>query len=460
MLPERNSRLRRALVRLLAALVVGTASAALSPPAQAAPSGLVEQDITFSSGDLTLHGTVIAPDTDSPHPAMVMVHGSGRVSRDGYRQEAEAFARSGIVTLIYDKRPKRSKSDVDFELLADDALAALRALRTQPGVDPARTGLWGVSEGGWVAPIAAAESADVAFVVTVGAPGTAPERQQSWNLVNRLAAAGVSGSLVDTVSRTTLGLLVGAGLFPESGYDPAPVLARVTQPVLALWGDLDRVIPGAESLRVFQESLDRGGNGDYTLLSVPGADHTMRLSPDGFQRGDEIAPAYLARVASWVTGPRTAEVGTPPEQERLSTPVEPGSPAAQVVAVLVLLVAFAGYGLSAAVRRLRSTPPLRRPAGLLATTGLLSVLGLVGYLGHLASSGARSLGPVVLGRPLPWLGLQVLAVAVVVATAVTGVRVWQARADLTAGHRVRLGLLVAGGAVFVPWAVHWGLLVP
>ncbi|MCE6994640.1 hypothetical protein LZG04_07440 [Saccharothrix sp. S26] len=225
---------------MLAALALGLA---LVPQAQA-ETALVEQDITFSSGELTLHGTVIAPATGGRHPAVVMVHGSGRVSRDGYRPEAESFARAGIATLVYDKRPKRSKSDVDFDLLADDALAALRALKAHPAVDPARTGLWGVSEGGWVAPIAAARSTDVAFVVTVGAPGVAPERQQSWNLVNRLTAAGVSGSLVDTVSRTTLGLLVGAGQFPESGYDPAPVLARVTQPVLGLWGDLDRVIPG------------------------------------------------------------------------------------------------------------------------------------------------------------------------------------------------------------------------
>ncbi|ROP41240.1 alpha/beta hydrolase family protein [Saccharothrix texasensis] len=459
MLPERNSRLRRALVRLLAALAVGLV---LAPPAHADPAGLVERDVTFTSGDLALHGTVIAPDTAGRHPAMVMVHGSGRTSRDGYRQEAEAFARSGIVTLIYDKRPKRSKSDVDFELLAGDALAALRALTTHPGVDPARTGLWGVSEGGWVAPLAAAGSPDVAFVVTVGAPGVAPERQQSWNLANRLAAAGVSGSLVDTVTRTTLGLLVGAGLFPESGYDPAPVLARLTQPVLGLWGDLDRVIPGAESLRVFQESLDRAGNREHTLRTVPGADHTMRRSPDGFQRGDEISPDYLAQVAAWVTatGPRAVDVGPPSRQERQSTPVEPGSPAVQLVAVALLLVAFAGYGLSAAVRRHRSAPPVRRPARLLATTGLLSVLGLVGYLGHLASDGAKSLGAVVLGRPLPWLALQALAVAVVVAAVVTAVRAWQVRTDLAAGRRVRLGLLVAGGVLFVPWAVHWGLLLP
>lgn len=458
MLPERNSRLRRALVRLCAAAAMVVISAA-APPARADPAGLVEQEITFSSGELTFHGTVIAPDTGTRHPAMVMVHGSGRVSRDGYRQEAEAFARSGIVTLIYDKRPKRSKSDVDFELLADDALAALRALRTHPGVDPDRTGLWGVSEGGWVAPLAAAGSTDVAFVVTVGAPGVAPERQQSWNLVNRLAAAGVSGSLVDTVSRTTIGLLVGAGQFPEAGYDPAPVLARITQPVLGLWGDLDRVIPGAESLRVFQESLDRGGNRHYTLRSVPGADHTMRRSPDGFQRGDELSPAYLEQVAAWVNSaePPAADVGPLPQQERQSAPVEAGSPAVQLAAVVLLLVAFAGYGVR---RRRAGKPPVRRPARLLATTGLLSVLGLLGYLGHLASTGAKSLGVVVLGRPLPWLALQLLAVAVVVATVVTARQAWQARADLTTGRRVRLGLLVAGGVLFVPWAVHWGLLLP
>ncbi|MFI9010752.1 alpha/beta hydrolase family protein [Actinosynnema sp. NPDC053489] len=447
MLPGRK--FRPALV-----LVASVAALAAAPTARAAPDGLTEQEITFSSGGLALHGTVIAPTSGGPHPAMVMVHGSGRVSRDGYREEAEAFARSGIVTLVYDKRPKRSRSDVDFELLADDALAAVRALRDRPDVDPSRTGLWGVSEGGWVVPIAAAGSTDVAFVVTVGAPGTGPERQQSWNLVNRLAAAGVSGSLVDTVARTTLGLLVGAGQFPEAGYDPGPVLTRVTQPVLALWGDLDRVVPGAESMRVFRESLDRGGNRAYALRSVPGADHTLRRSPDGFRRGDEVSPDYLAQVAAWVTGPgpRAVEVGAPARQERPSEPVEPGSPVVQLGVAALLLVAFAGFGVAAVVRR-RPSPA---PARVLAATGLLSVLGLVAYLGHLASSGAKDLGPVVLGRPLPWLGLQALAATAVVATALTALTVRRSRSGLTA----RVGVLLAGGVLFVPWAVHWGLLLP
>lgn len=470
MLPERNSPIRRALSGLLVAIFAATSLIVLSPvsSAQTAPTGLTEQDITFESGELTLHGTVIAPAaaSGSRRPGMVMVHGSGRVLREGYRQEAESFARSGIVTLIYDKRPKHSKTDVDFSLLANDALAGLRALRSRADVDPARTGLWGVSEGGWVAPLAASRSTDVAFVVTVGGPGVSPERQQSWNLANRLAAAGVSGSLRTTAIGTTLGLLVGANLFPESGYDPVPVLTRVTQPVLGLWGALDRVIPGAESMRIFQQALDRGGNTHYTLRAIPGADHTMRRTSDGFQSSDQVSPAYLALVGSWVTGlaegPPAASTGPLPQQDRHSTPVEAGSPLVQVVGIAVLILAFAGYGLSAAVRRLRGrrgAPPVRRPARWLATTGLLSVLGLFGYLGYLASTGAKSLGAVVLGRPVPWLVLQLLAVGVVAATVATILAAWRARSELSGNHRVRLGLLVTGGVVFLPWALHWGLLL-
>ncbi|GAA1989238.1 alpha/beta hydrolase family protein [Amycolatopsis minnesotensis] len=469
MLPESNSPIRPALSRLLVAVLVTAGLIAPVHFARAAPADLVEQEVVFPSGELTMHGTVIAPaaTSNSRRPAVVMVHGSGRVSREGYRQEAESFARSGIVTLIYDKRPKRSETDVDFSLLANDALAGVRTLRTRADVDQARTGLWGVSEGGWVAPLAASRSADVAFVVTVGGPGVSPARQQSWNLVNRFAAAGVSGSLPDTVSRTTLGLIVGAGFFPEPGYDPVPVLRRVTQPVLGLWGELDRVIPGAESMRIFQEAFDRGGNTHYTLRAVPGADHTMRRTSDGFRSLDEISPAYLEQVSSWVTGlaagPPAASTGAPAQQDRRTVPVEAGAPWLEVAAVAVLLLGFAGYGVGGAVRRLRGrrdVPLARRPARWLAATGLLSVLGLFGYLGYLASTGAKNLGVVVLGRPLPWLVLQVLAVGVVVAAVATIAVAWRARPELARPHRLRLGLLAAAGVVFLPWALHWGLLLP
>ncbi|MFJ8849256.1 hypothetical protein [Streptomyces sp. NPDC102437] len=52
-------------------------------------------------------------------------------------------------------------------------------------------------------------AADVSFVITAGAVGTEPARQQAWAYGEYLAHAGVSGSLPHTVR---LGLLLAAGM--------------------------------------------------------------------------------------------------------------------------------------------------------------------------------------------------------------------------------------------------------
>lgn len=179
---------------LLSALVL----AAAPDPPTAAGTDLVGTDVSFTASDgSTLFGTVVALAGDSPPgPAMVLVHGGGAGPREWLRQEAEAFARAGIITLIYDKRTKGySLTQRSYGLLAEDALAAVRLLRAWPGVDPARVGLWGVSEGGWVAPLAAAASQEIAFVITVGAGGLPPARQEGWSKANRLRAAGVAAAV-------------------------------------------------------------------------------------------------------------------------------------------------------------------------------------------------------------------------------------------------------------------------
>jgi len=63
----------------------------------------------------------------------------------------------------------------------------------------------------------------------------------------------------------------------------------------------------------------------------------------------------------------------------------------------------------------------------------------------------KGLGPVVAGRPLPWPALQLLSLGAVAATIGTAVAWWRHRG-------LRLGVPLAGGVVFVPWAVYWGLL--
>jgi dienelactone hydrolase len=423
---------------LLAGVIL--AVTALAPPASAADS-----EVTFTNGGVTLHGTVVAPPGGTKLPGLVMVDGSGEHRRNDHRFEAEAFARQGIATLIYDKRTEGySQFERSYSTLADDALAAVEALRKRPEVDPARVGVWGLSEGGWVAPLAASRSADVAFVVTLGANGVEPSRQQAWAIENQLGRLGMDGSMVRMASSTMMRQLVGGGVFPEAHYDPVPVLKSLRQPVLGLWGAKDVLTPPGEAVRIFQESLAH-----YTLRVFPDAQHQLRRTTDGYDKLPGYAPGYLELVGTWVHElPARSSADAVPAQDRPSVTVTPlhwyESTWLQLAVLLFLLLAFACYPL---FRR----GPSAASARWLTATGLLAVLGFLVVDVLIQTTMGKGLGPVVAGRSLPWLALQLLSLGAVAATIGTAVAWWRHRTP-------RLGVLLAGGVVFVPWAVYWGLL--
>jgi dienelactone hydrolase len=446
-----------------------------------APTGLTATEVRFAGfGGLTLHGTVLAPagDTAVPRPGVVLVTGSGAgVPREHLLTEATEFARKGLAVLIYDKRSagyttfRRSYSE-----LADDALGAVRALRAQRGVDPAKVGLWGLSEGGWVAPLAASRSTDVAFVIVIGGNAMTPVRQQLWNEISSLRRAGVSGSLIDHGKRNFTRLGADSGLFAEAYFDADRVLGRVRQPLLGIWGSRDLQTPPEENPPLFARALRRGGNTHYTFRYLAGADHAGHETPDrGVTRGPRLAPGYAELVGSWVGEVTSghlpaADAPTPPRQDypSLAAPRSAWweSGWAQLAVVVLLVVAFAGYPLVALVRRARrrwasEQRPVSRWARLLAGAGLVTPLGLLCYLVYLMAAGRNpDPGPVLAGRPLPWLVLQALAVAAVAAGVATAVAWRRDSALVRPGERVRLGLLLAAGAVLVPWGLYWGLLLP
>jgi len=426
------------------------------------------------NGGVALRGTVLAPASPAQRrPGLVMLQGAGNRGRQELRPEAEAFARRGIVTLIYDKRTAGySLFHRDYAVLADDALAGLHLLRSRADVDPARAGLWAQSEGAWVAPLAANRSADVKFLVTVGAVGVSPARQTAWAYGEYLRHAGVSGSLPHTMQVTSVRMAIGAGLFPEANYNPVPAWQHVHQPVLAQWGELERHAVPRESSQIIQQALQRGGNTHYTIRFVPGVRHNLNLTANGgFDRIHSLPSNYGDYEASWIDdlahGLPAASVGPAPHQDRPSIAVTPlawyESPWLQLAALVLFLVAFAGYPLTAAARRIlgrRGAPPVRRPARWLAATGLTTTVGFLVYIFFMMATAANIIGPVLAGRPMPWLTLQLLAVATVAATVATAVGWRRHRRDLGRATHVRLGLLLAGGLVFVPWAAYWGLLIP
>ncbi|MFI7460991.1 alpha/beta hydrolase family protein [Nonomuraea sp. NPDC049646] len=427
----------------------------------------------------------------------MLVHGAGTgTSREKLLGEAVAFARQGLTVLIYDKRSVGySLFHRSYAQLADDALGAVAALRKEPGVDPGKVGIWGLSEGGWVAPLAASKSKNIAFVVVVGANALQPLRQQTWAVAAGLRKAGVGGSLVDHAEPKLYRVIADGDMFPEPYYDPEPVLAAVRQPVLAIWGVHDLLTPPRETPPLFRAALEKGGNRRYTFRFFEKADHAAHLTPDGgVTRLPELAPGYAELVGGWVakatsgqapvaevSGPAPVQaddsVGTPP-------PAWWESAFAQTAVLVLFVVGFAGYPTVAVIRRIRrilrrgaarGTPgkgtagkgtPGTQMAGkgavaarVVSAGGLAVAVGGFVYLFYLMSTGGKlaAPGPMLLGRPLVWLALQAVAVATVVAT-VPAARRW--RRERATGERVRLGLLVAAGVAFVPWAFYWGLLLP
>jgi pimeloyl-ACP methyl ester carboxylesterase len=155
---------------LTATLVVVTTVLA----AQVSGQETVERrEVTFSNGDVTLAGTVLLPSRDEPVPGVVIIHGSGDSDRGNAWTSAwaDALASRGIAVLHPDKRGcGASEGDwriADFPTLAGDAVAAVTALGDLEQVDASRVGVLGFSQGGYVAPLAAASSDRVRFAGAV-----------------------------------------------------------------------------------------------------------------------------------------------------------------------------------------------------------------------------------------------------------------------------------------------------
>jgi uncharacterized protein len=130
-----------------------------------------------------------------------------------------------------------------------------------------------------------------------------------------------------------------------------------------------------------------------------------------------------------------------------------------------LAVAF-GAALARRVRgRLYEAPEattsrVRRGALWLASAGLATILGFICYFGLLIVTAASMVGPIVAGRPVPWLALQALSVAACAFTVLLAASWWSSPKVLAGVDRMQAGVLLAGGTVFAAWAAYWGLLSP
>ena len=240
----------------------------------------VAEEFSFESFDSTIiSGTLHKPSSSSdPCPAIVWVHGSGRVTRDGAGSWPLYFTRLGFAVLSVDKRGmgasggKYNMPDGGFDNFAHmqrrskDVAAAVNALAGRKDILANRIGLLGASQAGWVIP-STVDQCQPAFAITLygGATPVSVEGQYS-----RLASENSSGALLRPVAELIQELRKYKPTDP--GIDSE--LSRMDYPSLWLYGARDRSNPSQLCAELIKR-ISNENKRDFTVTMFPNGNHGL-----------------------------------------------------------------------------------------------------------------------------------------------------------------------------------------
>jgi pimeloyl-ACP methyl ester carboxylesterase len=243
------------------------------------PTGAVEapairiEDVSFVSHGAKLSGSLAIPANQEVRAAVVFIHGSGRQTRSmGW---AEKFAQAGIAALVYDKRgvgtsggkyeENRNVSEANLALLADDAVAALDALSKHASLKGVPAGFTGISQAGWIAPLAARRSPKAKFLVLWSGPVCKVSEEDIFSKYTRDANEMVVPTYQQALEARTEKYIWPA--FMGADTDPATSLEDLAIPGLWIFSDNDGSIPVDLSLQRLKALSQAGRKYDYVLFS-------------------------------------------------------------------------------------------------------------------------------------------------------------------------------------------------
>jgi len=282
------------------------------------------------------------PVDGAPHPAVVVCHSSGAALRSDpfYQHLKDHLPDERIALFLFDRRGSGESqgdfSTASFAQLAQDVIAAAAYLQTRGDIDGERIGIYGISQGGWIAPLACAQKPDLAFQVIISGCGVSPAAQMDYAASYHLREKGCTDGEIEraltlrsqlnayfrgwenrAAVQTALGQAAGEPWFeyaflpqpedvPEDvrenkwyyqmDYDPLPVWQEVRQPTLFLFAEDDRWVPVDSSLAAFQSVTKHIET--VRLMRVKGAGHFMEIV--GSEDSGSISPLYLLALLGWL----------------------------------------------------------------------------------------------------------------------------------------------------------------
>ncbi len=297
--------------------------------------------IIFTSEGHTLKGTLVKPAGGGPFPTIVVLHSASAGKQDHplYLHLAQAMNEIGVAVYIYDRWgediPPKERVHPGYMALGRDGLAAVRILKKRDDVDTTNIGLWGVSQGGWIAPAAFGQSPDeIAFMILVSSSGVGPAEQMVHAVPQVLCALGYGEAVAEAgahlrqkvdeyyrgeVTREAAQALIDqykdepwfkhvyideslpeavaqTGWDNETRFAPWSVFSRITVPILLLYGENDPWIPVEESMAIWRSALAQAGNDDVELHRVPRTGHLMLIDEPAYVDEKELRPGEFSPV--------------------------------------------------------------------------------------------------------------------------------------------------------------------
>jgi pimeloyl-ACP methyl ester carboxylesterase len=240
------------------------------------------EEIEFLSHGVTLSGTIVIPENQAVRAAVVFIHGSGKQSRN--MVWAARFASAGIAALVYDKRGAgksggnyeggQSVGERNLSLLADDAVAALERLSRHSSLKGIPVGLAGISQAGWIAPLAAQRSNLVRFLVLWSGPVSKVSEE---DIFSKYTSDRESSAVptYDEALRSRKETYVWPD-FLGKDIDSSENFAKLSIPGLWLFSDNDGSIPVGLSIARLRSLRMAGHRYDYVLFSGLGHNNMER----------------------------------------------------------------------------------------------------------------------------------------------------------------------------------------
>lgn len=325
------------------------------------------EEVIFENkqAEILLAGTLTMPEQEGTYPAVVLISGSGPQNRDEELMGHKPFlvlsdylTRNGIAVLRFDDRGTAastgdfgSATSVDF---ATDVASAVQYLQSRPEIDKSKIGLVGHSEGGIIAPMVAANSEDIDFIVLLAGTGIRGDKLLLAQQALIGEASGMSPNQLgenEMISKKAFEIMVKdqsdeelksevsaymtqvfrniptenipGGMSEQEfvtaqvdqltspwmqyfvKYDPAPALEKVSCPVLAINGGKDLQVPPKENLEAIKAGLEKGGNTKVTTMELPGLNHLFQEAETGLiteyaEIEQTFSPKAMEVVLKWI----------------------------------------------------------------------------------------------------------------------------------------------------------------